>query len=71
MRSQILELVRQCGFKYVRISNIFSDSRMLKNPAGYSDYNFNELDQVLDFLWKIIYGPTFSYVTGPILFTGT
>lgn len=49
MRSQILELVRQCGFKYVRISNIFSDSRMLKNSAGYSDYNFNELDQVLDF----------------------
>ena len=49
MRSQILELVRQCGFKYVRISNIFSDSRMLKNSVGYSDYNFNELDQVLDF----------------------
>lgn len=49
MRSQILDLTRSCGFKYVRISNIFSDSRMLKNAAGYSDYNFNEVDQVLDF----------------------
>lgn len=50
MRSQLLDLKRQCGFKYVRISNIFSDERMLKNSDGYSDYNFNEIDQTLDFL---------------------
>lgn len=47
---QLLMLKEALGFRYVRISNLFSSEMQLREGAGYDRLNFENVDTVLDFI---------------------
>lgn len=49
VREQLALLHRTLGFEYVRIYNIFS-KKLYIDPARSTDYNFSQIDSVLDFI---------------------
>lgn len=52
MREHILLLKEQLGFRYARIWNIFSRQMMIRKNPKDKTYNFNLVDEALDFLVK-------------------
>lgn len=50
MREHILFLKEQLGFQYARIWNIFSRPMMIRGNHEDNSYNFNLIDEALDFL---------------------
>lgn len=49
VREQLMLLHQALGFKYVRFSNIFS-KKLYIDPTKDSDYNFSQIDSLLDFI---------------------
>lgn len=49
-QKQVLFLKNELGFRYARIWSIFSQKNMICTGKEGSNYNFNRLDYVLDFL---------------------
>ena len=50
MREQVVMLCRDLGFRYVRMWELFSEQMLLGNPEKTTEYNFNRVDSVFDFL---------------------
>lgn len=50
LQQQIVMLRENLGFKYVRISNIFSNEMRLRSGQDYEELNFEAVDTVLDFI---------------------
>lgn len=52
-REQVSFLKETLGFEYVRIWNVFSDEMMIQLGENKTNYNFNMLDKVFDFLVEV------------------
>lgn len=52
VREQVLYLVQNLGFRYVRFWNLLSSDMMIQENSDSKIYNFSEIDKVLDFLVK-------------------
>lgn len=52
-REQVRFLKEQLGFEYIRIWNVFSKDMMIQLGENKTNYNFNLLDKVFDFLLEI------------------
>lgn len=50
VQGHVVYLCQQLGFRYVRIWNLFSRRMMIARDAGQMRYNFDTLDNVLDFM---------------------
>lgn len=52
MQEHMLYLKKKLGFSYVRFWDIYAPEMFLNQHAGGSEYNFDKLDRILDFLVK-------------------
>lgn len=50
LQNHLLHLVKQFGFRYGRIWNIFSDKLLITDGVRIGGYNYNAIDAVLDFM---------------------
>lgn len=64
-REHLLQLKEEIGFKYVRISNIFSKEMYVRRGEGVREFNFNHIDNVLDYIIELDMYPIIDFTNKP------